>query len=110
MTVTDLDKLRLLSNCLTTSEVEHTLDQTGGNVYVMHVPMPNDHHLGITVADACMPWSRLDQLVFLIVCYDSSDAEDEGTVMLDGASTPLTLACVLEAVGNTFFTIPSSLS
>jgi hypothetical protein len=110
MTVTDFDKLRLLSQVLTTSEVPHTLENTGGNVYVLYVPMPNDHHLGITVTDACMPWSRLDQLVFMLVCYDSSDADDEGVTMIEDASTPLALACVLEAVGNTFFTIPSSRS
>lgn len=110
MPVTDLDRLHLLSQVLTTSGVQHVIENTGGSVYVLYVPMPNDHHLGITVADACMPWSRLDRLVFLLVCYDSSDADDEGTTIIDGASTPLALACVLEAVDNTFFTIPSSLT
>ena len=108
MTATDRDKLQLLSNVLTTSNVQHVIENTGGHVFVLYVPMPNDHHLGITVADASLPWSKLDQLVFFIVCYDSSDADDEGTTMIEEASTPLTLACVLEAVGNTFFTIPSS--
>lgn len=110
MPVTDLDKLRMLSNVLTTSEVQHVIENTGGSVYVLYVPMPNDHHLGISVNGASLPWTRLDELVFMIVCYDSSDAGDEGMTMIEEASTPLALACVLEAVGNTFFTIPSSRS
>ena len=110
MTVTNRDKLQLLSNVLTTSGVQHVIENTGGNVHVLYVPMPNDHHLGITVNDASLPWTRLDQLVFCVVCYDSSDAGDEGMTMIEEASTPLTLACVLEAVGNAFFTIPSSRS
>jgi hypothetical protein len=103
----DLDRLSLVSVVLQTAEIEHTLENTGGGVFVLYVPLPNDHHIGITVTDACMPWTQLDAPVLLLVCYDSSDEGDEGTTMIDGASAPLAVACLLQALGRTFFTIPS---
>ena len=105
--MTDLDQLKLLSQVLTTSEIQHTLENTGGSVYVLYVPLANDHHIGITVTEAAMPWNREDDRVFLLVCYNSSDWEDEGTTMIDGATTPLVLAALLLALGRTYFTIPS---